>query len=207
MLAVGLTGGMGSGKSTVARLLVARGAELIDADAIARQVVEPGRPAHDALVERFGPGILAADGTVDRPALAAVAFADPAALGDLNGITHPAIGAEMAARRSSLEDSDAVVLFDIPLMTPSQRELLGLDLVVVVDCDPELALERVVAGRGLGAADVRARMAAQPTRQQRLQGADLVLDNSGDLRALEQEVDRAWAALSDRARAKAGEGR
>lgn len=206
MLAVGLTGGMGSGKSTVARLLVARGAALIDADAIARQVVEPGRPAHGALVERFGPAILAPDGTVDRPALAAVAFGDADALADLNAITHPAIGAVMDEQRSALEAGDAVVLFDIPLMTPAQRHVLALDVVVVVDCDPEVALQRVVTDRGLQPEDVRARMAAQPTRQQRLEGADLVIDNSGGRPALEAEVERVWAALASRAEAKAAGG-
>jgi dephospho-CoA kinase len=203
VLAVGLTGGMGSGKSTAARLLVDRGAVLIDADAIARQVVEPGRPAHRALVDRFGPGILAPEGTIDRPALAKVAFGDPAALRDLNSITHPAIAQVMTEQRAALEETDSVVILDIPLMTPGQRELLSLDVVVVVDCDPEVALARVVSDRGLDPDDVRARMAAQPSREDRLDGADLVVDNNGDRRSLNGEVERVWASLRQRAAAKA----
>ncbi len=203
MLAVGLTGGMGSGKSTVARLLVERGAALIDADAIAREVVEPGRPAHRALVDRFGPGIVAPNGTLDRPALARLAFGNPDALRALNDITHPAIAQVMSERRHALEETDAVVLLDIPLMTPAQRDLLSLDVVVVVDCDPDVALDRVLRDRGLDRNDVRARMAAQPGRGARLEGADLVVDNSGDRQALDDEVERVWVALGWRSEAKA----
>lgn len=199
MLAVGLTGGIGAGKSTVAQALVARGAALIDADQIARQVVEPGRPAHQALVERFGTAILAGDGTIDRPALAAVAFADQAALAELNAITHPAIAAEMARQRAGYEGTDAVVLLDIPLMTPAQRQLLGLDVVVVVDCDPDVAVERLVSQRGMEEEQARARMAAQPSREERLAGADLVVDNSDGRDKLLAEVQRVWADLSQRA--------
>ena len=203
MLAVGLTGGIGAGKSTVAELLVARGAALIDADRIAREVVEPGRPAHAALVARFGEGIVAPDGTIDRGALASVAFADPGALADLNAITHPAIGAVMAERRAALEGGDAVVLLDVPLLTPAHRQLLDLDVVLVVDCDPEQCVARAVEQRGMAEADVRARMAAQATRADRLEGADLVVDNSGDRARLDAEVDRVWAELQARAEAKA----
>lgn len=203
MLAVGLTGGIGSGKSSVADLLVGHGAALIDADRIAREVVVPGGPAYAPLVERFGPGILAGDGTVDRAALAAAAFADPAALADLNAITHPAIGAVMAERRAALEGTDAVVLLDVPLLTPAHRDLLSLDVVLVVDCDPDTALARLVEQRGMDPADARARMAAQATRQERLAGADLVVDNGGSREQLRAEVDRVWADLVERARAKA----
>jgi dephospho-CoA kinase len=203
VLAVGLTGGMGSGKSTVARMLVDRGAKLVDADAIAREVVEPGRPAHAKLVERFGAGILAPDGTIDRPALAAVAFAGPATIAALNAITHPAIAEEMAARRAALEDSDDVVVLDVPLLAPEHRDVLALDVVVVVDCDTDIAVERVVTQRGIAEADVRARVAAQVRREERLRGADLVVDNSGDRDALDAEVDRVWQALDAMARSKA----
>ena len=202
MLAVGLTGGLGAGKSSVAELLVARGAVLIDADRIAREVVEPGRPAHTALVERFGEAVLAADGTIDRAALAALAFADPRSLADLNAITHPAIGVVMAERRAALEGSDAVVLLDVPLLTPAHRDLLALDVVLVVDCDPEVCVERVVGQRGMEESDVRSRMSAQATRAERLAGADLVVDNSGDRAHLEEEVDRVWAELGALAEAK-----
>jgi dephospho-CoA kinase len=203
VLSVGLTGGIGSGKSTVAEALVARGAVLVDADRIARQVVEPGQPAHRRLVERFGARIVAPDGTIDRPALADIAFADRAALADLNSITHPAIAAEMERQRAAYRHSDAVVLLDIPLMTPAQRDLLGLDLVVVVDCDPEVALERLVSQRGMDRRQARARMAAQPSREQRLAGADLVVDNGGDRSRLAEEVERLWGELAARAARKA----
>lgn len=203
MLAVGLTGGIGAGKSTVAELLVARGAALIDADAIARQVVEPGRPALAALVDRFGTGILGPDGALDRPALASVAFADAGALADLNAITHPAIATEMAEQRRALEDTGAVVLLDVPLLQPAHRDVLALDVVVVVDCDPEVALERLVTERAMDASDARARMAAQPSREERLQGADLVVDNNDGRDELAGQVDRVWKALTSMAADKA----
>jgi len=195
VLAVGLTGGIGSGKSTVAEAMVERGAALVDADRIARQVVEPGAPAHEALVRRFGREIVAPDGNIDRPALAALVFADRTALADLNAITHPAIGTEMARQRAGYEDTDRVVLLDIPLMTPAQRDLLGLDVVVVVDCDPDVALQRLMADRGMDREQARARMAVQPGREQRLAGADFVVDNGGSRAQLQVEVDRVWSAL------------
>lgn len=203
MLAVGLTGGIGAGKSTVAELLVARGAALVDADAIARQVVEPGRPALAALVERFGPGVLGPDGALDRAALAAVAFADAGALADLNAITHPAIATEMAEQRRALEETGAVVLLDVPLLRPAHRDVLALDVVVVVDCDPEVAYERLVTDRAMDPSDARARMAAQPSREERLQGADLVVDNNDGRHALAVEVDRVWEVLTALAADKA----
>ncbi len=197
MLAVGLTGGIGSGKSTVADLLVDRGAVLIDADRIAREVVAPDGPAFGPLVERFGPGILAPDGTLDRAALAALVFPDPEALAALNAITHPAIGALMAERRAAQEGTDHVVVLDIPLLVPAHRELLGLAAVIVVDCPVEVALQRLVEQRGFSRADAEARMAAQPDREQRREGADLVIDNGSDRSHLEAEVDRVWRALAD----------
>ncbi len=195
MLAVGLTGGIGSGKSTVADLLVERGAVLIDADRIAREVVEPGGPAYQLLVDRFGPTILAPDGTLDRPALAAIAFADPEALAALNAITHPAIGTVMTERRAAAEETDDIVVLDVPLMKPEHRELLSLALVIVVDCPVDLALTRLVEHRGFTRSDAEARMAAQPTREERRQGADFVIDNSSDLAHLRAEVDRVWTTL------------
>ena len=198
MLAVGLTGGMGSGKSTVADLLVERGAVLIDADRIARQVVTPRGPAYRPLVERFGDGILTPEGTVDRAALAAVVFHDPEALAALNAITHPAISAAMADRRRAEEGTDHVVVLDVPLLAPAHRDVLALDLVVVVDCPVEVALARLTAQRGFRRADAEARMAAQPDRRERLRGADFVIDNAGDRAALVAEVDRVWRALAGR---------
>ncbi|MGH9017543.1 MAG: dephospho-CoA kinase [Acidimicrobiales bacterium] len=197
MLAVGLTGGIGSGKSTVADLLVEHGALLIDADRIAREVVAPDGPAFAPLVERFGAGILADDGTLDRAALAALVFPDPEAVAALNAITHPAIGAVMIARREAAAGTDAIVVLDIPLLKSEHRDTLTLAAVVVVDCPPEVALERLVTHRGVTPADAEARMAAQPTRQERRQGADYVIDNSADLDHLRAEVDRVWAALRE----------
>jgi dephospho-CoA kinase len=198
VLAVGLTGGIGSGKSAVAELLVERGAVLIDADAVAREVVAPGGPAYRPLVDRFGPGILAADGTVDRPALAAAAFGDAEALADLNAITHPAIGIEMIERRNALAATDEVVVLAIPLLTPAHRETVGLDVVVVVDCPTEVALERLVGLRGMERADAEARVAAQVSREERLAEADFVVDNSSTLEHLTEEVDRLWGWLQAR---------
>ena len=144
MLAVGLTGGIGSGKSAVADLLVERGAVLIDADQVARDVVAPGGPAYQPLIDRFGPGIVAADGTIDRPALAAVAFADEATRLELNAITHPAIGIAMIQARDAQAETDHIVVLAIPLLTALHRETVKLHKVVVVDCPTDIALERLL---------------------------------------------------------------
>jgi dephospho-CoA kinase len=196
VLAVGLTGGIGSGKSAVADLLVARGAVLIDADQVARDVVVPGGPAYQPLIERFGTGIVAPDGTIDRPALAAVAFADDAARADLNAITHPAIGVAMIEARDALAGTDLVVVLAIPLLTAQHRETVKLDKVVVVDCPTDVALERLVTQRGMDRADAEARIRAQISREERAKEADYLLDNSGDRAALENEVTRLWEWLS-----------
>jgi dephospho-CoA kinase len=198
VLAVGLTGGIGSGKSTVGELLVERGAVLIDADRIAREVVAPGGPAYQPLIERFGPAVVAPDGTLDRAALAAVAFGDAEALAALNAITHPAIGAVMAERRAAHEDTEDVVVLDIPLLTPARREAAALDVVVVVDCPVAVAVARLVAQRGFTREDAEARVAAQVSRPERLAGADYVIDNSSDRAHLVAEVDRVWAELRAR---------
>ncbi len=200
MLAVGLTGGIGSGKSTVGELLVQRGAVLIDADRIAREVVVPGGPAYQPLVDRFGAGILAPDGTIDRASLAAVAFADADSVAALNAITHPAICAVMAERRAAEEGGDRVVVLDIPLLKPAHREVLSLDVVVVVDCPVEIAIERLVGQRGFSRQDAEARVAAQVSREERREGADFVIDNSTDRAHLVAEVDRVWAILEGRLR-------
>lgn len=199
MLAVGLTGGMGSGKSSVADLLVARGAVLIDADRIAREIVTPDGVAFAPLVERFGQDILTPAGLLDRAALAAIVFNDPEALGALNAITHPAISAVMTERRAREEGTDHVVVFDVPLLVPAHRDLLDLAVVVVVDCPVELALARLVDQRGFTKADAEARIAAQPDRHERRQGADFVIDNSSDRTHLEVEVERVWPQLVARA--------
>lgn len=196
MLAVGLTGGIGSGKSAVADLLVARGAILIDADQVARDVVEPGGPAYQPLIDRFGTGIVAADGTIDRPALAALAFADDAARADLNAITHPAIGLAMNEARDALEGTDNIVVLAIPLLKAVHRQTAKLDKVVVVDCPTDIALERLLVQRGMDRADAEARIRAQISREERVTEADFVVDNSGDRAALEAEVARLWEWLT-----------
>jgi dephospho-CoA kinase len=196
MFTVGLTGGIGAGKSAVADLLVEHGAVLIDADRIAREVVEPGGPAYQPLIDRFGPAIVDAEGMIDRPALAAVVFSDAEALADLNAITHPAIGAEMARRQDAAADTDAVVVLDIPLLKAEHRDTMSLDAVVVVDTPVEMALARLVEIRGMTREDAEARMAAQVSRDERLSGADFVVDNSKDLVHLGNEVERVWQGLS-----------
>lgn len=197
VLAVGLTGGIGSGKSAVADLLVERGAVLVDADQLARDVVAPGGPAYQPLIDRFGSGIVASDGTIDRPALAAVAFADDAAHADLNAITHPVIGLAMVEARHALAETDLTVVFAIPLLTAKHRETVQLHCVVVVDCPTEVALERLLSQRGMERADAEARIRAQISREERVKEADYVLDNSGDRDALEAEVARLWEWLND----------
>jgi dephospho-CoA kinase len=192
MLAVGLTGGIGSGKSAVADLLVARGAALIDADQVARDVVAPGGPAYQPLVDRFGPGIVAADGTIDRPALAAVAFADDESRLALNAITHPAIGVAMIAARDAFEGTDRIVVLAIPLLTAVHRETVKLHKVVVVDSPTDIALGRLLTQRGFDRADAEARIRAQISREERVKDADYVLDNSGDRAALDIEVEKLW---------------
>ncbi|WNO75217.1 MULTISPECIES: dephospho-CoA kinase [unclassified Streptomyces] len=201
MLKVGLTGGIGAGKSEVSRLLASYGAVLIDADKIAREVVEPGTPGLAAVVEAFGPGILTADGTLDRPALGSIVFADPERLATLNAIVHPLVG----ARSQELEKAagaDAVVIHDVPLLT--ENELAPLyDLVIVVDAAPETQLDRLVRLRGMAESEARARMSAQATREQRRAIADLVVDNDGPLEDLEPQVRDVWTELTRRAAAEA----
>jgi len=192
MLAVGLTGGIGSGKSAVADLLVARGAVLIDADQVAREVVAPGGPAYQPLIDRFGPGIVAADGAIDRQALAAVAFADDESRLALNAITHPAIGIAMIEARDAHADTDDIVILAIPLLTAAHRDTVRLDEVVVVDCPTDVALERLLSQRGFDRADAEARIRSQISREERVEDADYVLDNSGDRAALEVEVAKLW---------------
>jgi dephospho-CoA kinase len=197
MLVIGLTGGIGAGKSTVAGLLVERGAALVDTDLIARQVVEPGGLAFDAVVARFGPGILQPDGRIDRAALAAIVFNDSQALKDLNGITHPAVGKVMAGQVAVHAGTDDVVILDIPLLAERGREAFGVAGVIVVDTPVDVAVARLVEHRGFTEADARARVAAQVTREERLAIADVVVDNSGDLAHLRAEIDKAWAWIED----------
>ena len=196
MLVVGLTGGIGSGKSTVSTLLAAKGAVVVDADAITREVQEPGTPVFVAMVERFGPGIVGADGALDRPAVADIVFGDPEALKDLNDIVHPAVGAEIMLRMAELADGDAVVVLDVPLMVESKNAYPVAGLLVV-DVDPELAVRRLVEQRGMREPDVRARMARQATREERLERADFVIHNDGGLDDLTAQVDAAWDWITE----------
>ncbi|MFE9361720.1 dephospho-CoA kinase [Streptomyces sp. NPDC006978] len=197
MLKVGLTGGIGAGKSEVSRLLARFGAVLIDADRISREVVEPGTPGLTAVVEAFGPGILRPDGTLDRSALGSIVFADPARLATLNAIVHPLVGAR-SAELERAAGAGAVVVHDVPLLTENGLAPL-YDLVVVVDAKPGTQLDRLVTMRGMTESDARARMAAQATREERLAVADLVIDNDGPLEDLKPQVREVWSQLTARA--------
>ena len=191
MLVVGLTGGIGSGKSTVSALLAAKGAVVVDADAVVHELQRPGTTVFEAMVDRFGNGIVAADGSLDRSAVADIVFNDPDALADLNGIVHPAVGAEIVRRMDELSTTDAVVVLDVPLMVESARgyPVAGL---IVVDVDPEVAVRRLVEQRGMREDDARARIARQASREERRARADVVIENSGSLDDLAAQVDRAW---------------
>jgi dephospho-CoA kinase len=196
VIQIGLTGGIGAGKSTVADGLVDRGAILIDADRIVRELQAPGAPVFRAMVERWGQEIVAPDGSLDRAAVAAIVFNDAQELRRLNAIVHPAVRAEMTASLAAVADTGAVVVLDIPLLVDEQGstrpEYRDLAAIVVVDTDPELAVERLVAHRGFSEADARARVARQAGREHRLAAADYVVDNSGTIEALDAELDRLW---------------
>ena len=193
MILVGLTGGIGSGKSTVSGLLQARGAVIIDADAIVREVQQPGSPVLVELVQKFGPDVLAQDGSLDRQAVANIVFTDPDALKSLNAIVHPAVGREMNQRMIAQRASNNVVILDIPLLTENPRE--GLQGRIVVDIPVELQVQRLTSFRGFDEADARARISRQATRQERLDKADFVVDNSGGLEDLIPQIDLLWAWL------------
>ena len=191
---VGLTGGIGSGKSTVSARLAELGAVVVDYDLLAREAVEPGTAGLAAVVERFGPHVLTPQGTLDRPALGRVVFADEAARRDLEGITHPAIR-KLAARREAEAPAGAVVVHDHPLLVEmgmAQR----CDLVVVVDVPEDVQVERLVRDRGMTEEDARARLAAQSPRDARRAAADVVLANEGSLDDLRTAVDALWERLS-----------
>lgn len=194
MRRIGLTGGIGSGKSTVARMFADLGADVIDADAIAREVVEPGTPGLAALVQEFGEGILDGNG-LDRAALAQIVFEDPGARQRLNAIIHPLIGARTAELMAALPDG-AILIHDVPLLAELNLQD-AYDLVVVVDAPDELRVTRLME-RGLTEEDARARIATQATREQRLAVADVVIDNSGDLAQLREQVHSAWPTLAGR---------
>jgi dephospho-CoA kinase len=190
MILLGLTGGIGSGKSTVSNLLASLGAIIIDGDAITRELQQPGSPLLDSLRERFGDDIISDDGNLDRPLLAAIAFNDKEALADLNKIVHPAVGKEMERRLNEQRETDNVVVLDIPLLAENPRR--GLSGVVVVDIDTELAISRLVNFRNMKEEDARARIAHQASREKRLAMADQVIDNSGTEDDLKKRVSEVW---------------
>ena len=199
MLKVGLTGGIGSGKSEVARRLARYGALLIDADQLAREVVEPGTDGLAQVVGTFGPGVLAADGTLDRQRLGEIVFADAELLAKLNSIIHPLVGARLRQLEQGA-DQGAILVEDVPLLT--EGGLAGFyDVVVVVDVSPRTQLDRLIKERRMAREQAEARIAAQATREQRLAIADIVLDNSGSLAELDREVGELWAELCRRAAA------
>ena len=194
MIVIGLTGGIGSGKSAVAARLVEHGAVLIDADEIAREVVEPGRPAYARVAERFGEGVVTAGGRLDREAIASIVFNDPDSLADLNAIVHPEVGAEIAGRIAAEAGSDNVVVLDIPLLVEGGRpDDYGFAGVLVVDAPVDLALERLVSERGMDRSDAEARIANQASREERIREADFVIMNMGTFDELDEMVERAWA--------------
>lgn len=194
MFRLGLTGGIGSGKSTVSALLAGRGAFVIDYDQLARAAVEPGTPGLAAIAARFGDDVIAADGTLDRPALGAIVFADPDARADLEAITHPAIRELALAQERSAPD-EAVVVHDHPLIV-EMTMASHFDLVVVVDVPEDVQVERLVTLRGMSKAEARARLSAQASRDDRLAVADVVIDNTGSIDDLEARVEELWASIS-----------
>ena len=196
MLLVGLTGGIGAGKSTVAALLAERGAVILDADQVAREVVEPDQPAFAALVEQFGPSIVGAEGRLDRQALADVAFATPESKAALDAITHPAIHAEFGRRM--LEAPDGIIVMDVPLLVESKTAAeRGYEVVIVVEAPEAIRLDRL-EGRGVPRADAQARMRAQATDEERRAVATHLIDNSSDQAALVAQVDALWTDLQTR---------
>ena len=200
MLRVGLTGGIGSGKSEVSRRLAAHGAVIIDADVAAREVVAPGTPGLAQIAEAFGPEVLGPDGALDRERLGAIVFRDPALRAKLNAIVHPLVGEWMRAAERAAADparEDLIVVHDVPLLAENRRAG-DFDLVIVVDVPPEVQVERLVSQRGMTPDQARARMAAQASRPQRLAVADLVIDNSGSLDDLDRRVAGVWADLQRR---------
>jgi len=194
MILVGLTGGIGSGKSTVSEMLAARGAEIVDADVITREVQRPGSPVIDKIVERFGDSVVDSHGALIRPALAEIVFSDADALRDLNGIVHPAVAKEMNRRVEDARTTGTILVLDIPLLTENPRK--GLQGKIVVDVPPDVQVERLVRYRGFSEDDARARISRQASREERLKDADFVVDNSGDVEDLDAQIERLWTWLT-----------
>jgi dephospho-CoA kinase len=203
VLLVGLTGGIGSGKSTVARMLEARGAVVFDADVLARDAIAPGTPGHEAVVERFGPTILAPGGDVDRDALAARVFVDAAARRDLEAIVHPEVRRLFAEAAERYEGTDAVVVFGAPLLVETGMHT-AFDVLVVVSTTTQTQVDRLLHDRGMSEAQVRARIHAQLPLEDKAAVADILIDNEGPIEELDGQVDRAWQELRRRGEATAG---
>lgn len=200
MLLVGLTGGIGSGKSTVAHLLERRGAVVFDADALAREAVEPGTPGHDAVVERFGANVLAPGGELDREALASIVFADPAARRDLEAIVHPEVRRLFADGCEAYRETDRVVVFSAPLLVETGMHT-AFEILVLVSVPVEAQIERLLRDRAMSEDQVRARIDAQAPLEEKAAVADIIVDNEGDLDDLEAQVDSLWDQLRTRAAA------
>lgn len=198
MLLVGLTGGIGSGKSTAARMLQERGAVVFDADVLAREAVAPGTDGHRAVVERFGADVLAPGGELDREALASVVFADPAARRDLEAIVHPEVRRLFAEGSEAYHDSDRVVVLSAPLLVETGMHS-AFDVLVVVAVPVEVQVERLMRDRGMSEDAIRARIGAQAPLEDKAAVADILLDNEGTIEDLEHQVGRIWHDLAARA--------
>lgn len=201
MILIGLTGGIGSGKSTVARLLGEMGAEIIDADLLGHEGQVPGGPAYEPIVRRFGPKILKPDGTIDRARLAEIVFSDPQALKDLNAITHPAIYRTILSRLEELRSTHRLVVLDAPLLVETLQDRgrsLGMDALVVVAAGIEDQIERVARDRGMTAEDARARIKSQAPQSVKLAAADYIVDNRGTVEDLQKSVDVLFDDLTAR---------
>ncbi len=198
MLLVGLTGGIGSGKSTVARMLEERGAVVFDADVLARAVVEPGTQGHQAVVERFGANVLAPGGELDREALASIVFADPSARRDLEAIVHPEVRRRFAEGSEEFRDTDRVVVFSAPLLVETGLHT-AFDVLLVVATPVETQIERLMRARGMSETAIRARIDAQAPAEAKAEVADLLIENVGTLAELEERVGEVWTELAARA--------
>jgi dephospho-CoA kinase len=198
VLLVGLTGGIGSGKSTVARLLEKRGAVVFDADLLAREAVEPGTPGHAAVIDRFGADVLAPGGELDREALASIVFADPAARRDLEQIVHPEVRRLFAEGTEAYRDTDRVVVFSAPLLVETGMHT-AFEILVVVSATVATQIERLMRQRGMSEASIRARIDAQAPLEDKAAAADFLVDNEGSLDELESQVQQLWNDLSTRA--------
>jgi dephospho-CoA kinase len=198
VLLVGLTGGIGSGKSTVARMLEERGAVVVDADDLSHRAIAPGTPGHEKVVERFGSNVLAPGGDVDREALASIVFADPAARRDLEAIVHPEVRRMFAEKAERYRDTDDVVVLSAPLIVESGMQG-AFDVLLVVSTRVETQVRRLMRERGMSEGDVRARIAAQLPLEAEAEAADVIIDNEGTLEELEGQVDRVWEDLRARA--------